>query len=322
MPMRAVRWLITPILLVALAAGSWYGYQQLQPERLPPGVIYANGRIEGTEIAVSAEITGRVTKSPAVEGTQLQSGDLLVQIDPATYQTQLNEARAERAAIEAEAEVLQAKLATAHHHLETAQAELDRQQQLQARDAGSAQTVEAAEDRQREARSAIRVLEAQLSQTKSQLKSADEQIERFQLQLDKTEIHSPIDGTVLVKGIEAGELATAGRLMTVLVDLSRLELRVYLPERELGKIKLRDPAKVRVDAFPGRSFDARVKRIDQQSQFTPRDVHMPEERVRVVFGVTLAVENEGRHLHPGMPADAWIKWNAEAPWPDQLIIPE
>ncbi len=316
------RWILTPLVLAALAAGSWLAYQWLTPEPLPEGLIYANGRIEGTEVRVSAEVAGRVVDAPLREGSKVQSGDLLVQIDPSTYKAQLAEARAARAALEDGLRALKAQLKMARHHLGTAQTNLERWQNLQAQGAATKENLEAAEDRQREAQSQADVFEAQAAQAESRLKAADEQIELLQLQLEKTEIRAPLGATVLVKGIEEGELATVGRLIAVLVDLTRLELRVYIPERDLGKMKLGAPARVRVDAFPDRLFDAHVQRVDQQAQFTPRDIHMPEERVRIVFGVTLAIENEEGSLHPGMPADAWIKWDPGAPWPDRLVVPE
>lgn len=108
----------------------------------------------------------------------------------------------------------------------------------------------------------------------------------------------------------------------MLVRLSQIELKIYLPESLIGKVKLDAPARVRVDAFPKRLFDARIERVDQEAQFTPRDIHMPQERTRMVFGVTLAVDNRERLLKPGMPADAWILWQPRAGWPAHLFVPQ
>ena len=100
-----------------------------------------------------------------------------------------------------------------------------------------------------------------------------------------------------------------------------MDLRVFIPERDIGKVALGDPARVRVDAFPDRLFDASITRVDQRAQFTPRDIHMPEERVRLVFGVTLDLANPDGILKPGMPADAWILWRDDTPWPERLMVP-
>jgi HlyD family secretion protein len=127
---------------------------------------------------------------------------------------------------------------------------------------------------------------------------------------------------VLVKAAEVGEFLQPGQTIAVLVDLSSVKLKIYLPEKDIGKVKLDAAARARVDAFPKQLFDARVAQIDQQAQFTPRDIHMPEERVRMVFGVKLALDNGDGLLKPGMPADAWILWQPNSKWPERLFVPQ
>jgi len=100
-----------------------------------------------------------------------------------------------------------------------------------------------------------------------------------------------------------------------------VRLKVYVAEHDLGKLHLGDEARVRTDAFPGRYLTASVSRIDSEAQFTPRDIHMPDERVRLVFGVTLALDNPSGELKPGMPADAWVRWRPATAWPAVLTVP-
>ena len=78
--------------------------------------------------------------------------------------------------------------------------------------------------------------------------------------------------------------------------------------------------RVRVDGLE-RYFTAKVSRIDDFAQFTPRDIHMPDERQRMVYGVTLILDNTDNELKPGMPADAWIRWDTTAEWPELLMVP-
>jgi hypothetical protein len=101
-----------------------------------------------------------------------------------------------------------------------------------------------------------------------------------------------------------------------------MELRVFIPEPQLGKVRLDASARVQVDAFPDRSFEARVARIDSRPQFTPREVHVPDQRARIVFAAILRVDNPAGYLKPGMPADAWIRWSDEAAWPGRFSVPE
>ncbi len=82
--------------------------------------------------------------------------------------------------------------------------------------------------------------------------------------------------------------------------------KVYVAEAKLGYVRLGAPARVFTDAFPGRAFDAVVSEVAEQAEFTPRDVHMKDERVKLVFAVKLALRNPGGVLKSGMPVDARI----------------
>jgi len=314
-------WLLTPLLLIGLAAGSYAIYMYLLPAPLPAGLIYGNGHIEGTDVSVSAEVSGRVVESALVEGESVADGDLLVVLDDADSRIRLREVQADRGAIANERERVAQQLATWKHHLVTAQKDLERYRELEQRGTIPQRRLETVEDATREAQGQVASLQAQMAQIEARLSAAAERVSYLQLQLEKARIHAPIAGTVLAKAIEPGELATPGRVVAVLVDITLLDLKVYIPERDIAKIKLGDPARVRVDAFPDRTFEATVKRIDQQAQFTPRDIHMPEERTRMVFGVTLDMRNPDGILKPGMPADSWIRWQADAPWPDRFTVP-
>lgn len=314
-------WLWTPAVLLLLAAGSYAFYLYFTPEPLPEMVLYGNGRIEGTEVRVSAEVPGRVVESTLVEGTTVDAGDLLARLDDTELRLELARARAEAAAVELERQQVAEELRAWRHHRETAEADLARARELRQRDTIPEARLEQAENAAQEARARVGALDAQLSAIRARREAAETVAALVEAQLDKTRIHAPIDATVLVKAVEEGEFVQPGRVVAVLVDLDRVELRVFLPQREIGKVRLGDPARVRVDAFPERDFEARLARVDQRAQFTPRDVHMPEERVTQVFGVTLALANPDGLLKPGMVADAWILWQDGADWPERLTVP-
>lgn len=132
---------------------------------------------------------------------------------------------------------------------------------------------------------------------------------------DELEILAPVDGTVITRAAELGELLPAGKPVVVLADLARPYLRVYLTERDVGRIRLNDPARVYVDALPQRSFEALVTEVSKKAEFTPKDIHMPDERATLVFSVKLEMRNVEGLLKPGMPAAAHIRWKSAVPWP-------
>ena len=314
-------WLWGALAVLVLAAGSYALYRHLEPRPLPPGVLYGNGHVEGTEVRVAAQVDGQVVASTLVEGEPVEAGAPLVRIDAADHEIAVRQARADLGAVQAEAVALEDQLGTWRHHLQTAKRQLERYGKLGARDLASRQQIDDAENRQREALGRVRTLEAQLEANRARQEAATQRLALAESHLAKTVVRAPLAATVLVKAIEPGEVVQPGQTLAVLVDLSELELTVYLPEVEIGKLRLGAPARVRVDVYPERDFRARIQRIDQRAQFTPREVHMPEERVRMVFGVTLAIANPEGVLKPGMPADAWIRWDPDASWPQTLWIP-
>jgi multidrug resistance efflux pump len=116
-------------------------------------------------------------------------------------------------------------------------------------------------------------------------------------------ITSPIDGVVLDRLIQPGELAAPGSTLMVVADLNALTLKVYVPEERYGQVSLGQIYPVTVDSFPGQTFSGRVSHIADRAEFTPRNVQTVEGRKSTVFAVTLDLVSAGGKLKPGMPAD-------------------
>jgi multidrug resistance efflux pump len=146
------------------------------------------------------------------------------------------------------------------------------------------------------AESGVKQAEAALSQAQAALATLD-------VQLEKTIVKAPVDGTVLTRNLEVGEtLAPTGVVMTI-GQLQEVNLTVYIPETEYGKVKLGDQVSITVDSFPGETFSGTVVYISDQAEFTPRNVQTVEGRKTTVYAVKLSVPNADLKLKPGMPAD-------------------
>jgi len=106
-----------------------------------------------------------------------------------------------------------------------------------------------------------------------------------------------------------------GSPLLTLVDLDHLYLRVFVPEAQIGMLRLGLSALIYTDAFPDKPFPATVRYISSRAEFSPRDVQTPEERVKLVFAVKLYLDaNPDHRLTPGLPADAMIRWKDGAAW--------
>lgn len=314
-------WIATPLIVLLIAVASYGFYRYTLPPALETGFLYGNGHIEGTEVSISAEVSGRVMSSNLVEGTVIEKDALLVALDARDQAANRATAAAEIVALEYERNRYREQLQTWQETLAVAERDLKRYQALRQAGVVTEQQLDRVANTQRDALGQVRSLRAQIAETGARADEVRRKLDYLQIQIDKAQIFSPMNATILTKGIEPGEFAEPGRQIAVLVDMNDLELKVYVPEAVLGKVRLNAPAKVRVNAFPDRYFDARIKRVDQRAQFTPRDINMPEERVRMVFGVVLALENTEGFLKPGMPADAWIRWDDSREWPVALVVP-
>jgi HlyD family secretion protein len=147
-----------------------------------------------------------------------------------------------------------------------------------------------------------------------QAEAAKARVAELEAQLADTRIVAPANATVMAKLAEPGELIAAGRPLATLVNLDDLFVRVYVPEREVGRIRLGNPARIAVDAFRNRTFSGKVMEVAQQAEFTPKDVHMKDERQKLVFGVKVSINNPDGLLKPGMFADVTIKVDPDVAW--------
>ncbi|HVZ23334.1 MAG TPA: efflux RND transporter periplasmic adaptor subunit [Vicinamibacterales bacterium] len=136
------------------------------------------------------------------------------------------------------------------------------------------------------------------------------QLAEVKASVDERRLVAPANGTILSRLVEIGDVVSPGSPMFEMVDMSRLYVKVYIPEPDIGKLRLGDRASITVDAFPGRPFSAHVSKIHDEAEFTPKNVETADERLKLVFGVELAVDNPDGVLKPGMPADASIHWTA------------
>jgi HlyD family secretion protein len=128
-------------------------------------------------------------------------------------------------------------------------------------------------------------------------------------QLADTQAISPIDGVVLVKAAEPGEILAAGTTVVTVGDIHHPWVRAYLSELDYGRVKLGDKVKVSTDSFPGKIYWGRVSFISSEAEFTPKQIQTQEERSKLVYRVKIEVENPNQELKSNMPADAEILIN-------------
>jgi len=161
----------------------------------------------------------------------------------------------------------------------------------------------------------------QIIQQEAQVTAANAEIQQAQAQLAEAEANrsdltvvAPFSGTVITRAAEPGEVVQAGTAIITLLDLTKVYLRGFVPEGEIGKVKIGQPCHIFLDSNPNQALDGYVLRIDPQATFTPENTYFRNDRVKQVVGVKLQLTQGIGFAKPGMPADGEILVSGNT-WP-------
>jgi len=171
----------------------------------------------------------------------------------------------------------------------------------------------------------VAAVRGQILQARADIAAATADAERSRAQLDEAranradlQVMAPFAGTVVTRTAEPGEVITAGTPIVTLLNLAEVYLRAFVPEGEIGRVRVGQPARVYLDSAPKKPIEARVIRIDPKASFTPENTYFRDDRVKQVIGVKLQLRGEAGYGKPGMPADGEIlveggSWPAAKP---------
>lgn len=284
-PFRLLTILSVPVLLLSCNGGS--------------DEYDATGSFEATEIIVSSQANGRILSLNVNEGEQLQTGQKVGQIDSTQLSLQKMSLLSNAKGVRAKQPDISKQTAALHDQIKTLEREKARVERLIA--------ANAANQKQRDDIEAqIAVLQSQLSAQTSTLRKSSEnisaqsstleiQVAQLDDQLEKTQISSPISGTVLNRYAEAGELATMGTPLFKIAETTTLFLRAYVTNDQLSQIKLNDEVTVRVDDGEGnmKTYKGTISWISDKSEFTPKTIQTKNERANLVYALKITVPNDG-----------------------------
>lgn len=132
-------------------------------------------------------------------------------------------------------------------------------------------------------------------------------VDQATIQADYTQLKAPGPGIITSRNVEPGEVVTPGREVLTLSHLATVDLKIFVDETEIGKVKPGQKAEVRVDTFPDKTFAGTVTFISPEGEFTPKIIQTKKERVKLVYLVKISIPNPALELKSGMPADAWLR---------------
>ncbi|ALG90437.1 MULTISPECIES: HlyD family secretion protein [Actibacterium] len=341
-------WLAAAAVLVI---GGYFAWSKLGQSALPAGIAAGNGRIEATEIDISALAAGRISEIMVKEGDFVEAGDVLVQMDVVQLNAQKRQAEAQlrRAQIgvetanslvvQATAERKAAKAVVAQHQAQydAAASRLARSEQLVKTNAISQQTLDDDRAAARQAEAGLAASEASLAAAdagigaaKAQVVDARAAIEAAQASIDAitasindSTLTSPRSGRVQYRVAQEGEIVSAGGRILNLVDLSDVYMTFFLPTSQAGRVQIGTEVRLVLDAAAASVIPATVSYVADVAQFTPKTVETAEEREKLMFRIRARIDPDLlkkyiRYVKTGLPGVAYLRLDPDAPWPEFL----
>ena len=293
--------------------------------------LKANGTIEAHMSRIAPKVSGRVLKVAVTEGQVVKPGALLVELDHDYLDLQLQQAEATVEQAKAQLRLLQQgarseDIGQAEQQLKQAeinlsQARIDAQRFHRLYEQGGV-----TQKQKEDADNRLSLAEAQYAQAQENLKklkafSRPEEIRAAEARLAQAEaaadllkqnirdsvVTSPIAGVITERVVEPGELVNPGSTLVTISILDPVYLWIYISEKDLGRIKLGDEVRVKIDSFSDKDFIGKITYISPEAEFTPKNVQTEDDRVKLVFGVKVELRNPEGWLKPGLPADAYLK---------------
>lgn len=339
--------------LTVVAVAAVLFWRQHNGNGMLDSIASGNGRIEAVEIDIAARQPGRIAAIDVQEGDLVHTGQILARMDNESLQAQLRQAearvrqaddgvstaRSQLAQRESEKVAMQALVVQRQTELAAAQRRAQRladlrqksfisQQQLddqtEAVDRASA-VLAAARAQVATSDAAIAAARSQILGSQSALEAARADVARIRTDIEDSVLKAPRDGRVQLIVARPGEVVGAGGRVLNLVDLKDVYMTFFLPTRAVGRVALGSEARLVLDAVPQYVIPARISFVADVAQFTPKTVETQVEREKLMFRVRAQILPELLEKHlaqvkTGLPGVAYVKLNADAPWPTQLQV--
>jgi len=291
----------------------------------PAGIAKTNGRIEATQIDVSAKYPGRLEEVAVKEGDEVTAGQVLARISSLEYEAQLRGAqsqvmKAKQGLAEAEAQIARWK-----SEVTLAAADLARGRELVDKGWLTRQVFDQRVAKAETAEAGLRAAEAEREQADFAIKTAQSDVERIQAILADLVLLAPRSGRVQYQIAHTGEVVAAGSRVLTILDLNDVYMTIYLPAPQAGPLALGDQARIILDPLPQFVVPSTVSFVAADAQFTPKYVETTEERQKLMFRVKLTVDPQvlkkyQSQVKTGVRGMGFVRTDLAAAWPEDLVI--
>jgi HlyD family secretion protein len=321
----SIKLLIGVLVCALLAFGGWFYYQSHLEPAMPDYVVSGNGRIEAVEYDIATKYAGRLEAVSVNEGDMVAAGQRLATMNTDAIEAQLREAQAAWREAQSSRDYVQAMVEVRKSELIYAQREQERAAKLASSGHISQEKLDQANTKYVTAKAMLKAVNIQVTQAESGIEATQAAIARLQVTLDESYLTTPIQGRVLYKLAQPGEvLGSGGNVFTVL-DLTDVSMSIFVPTEQAGKIQVGSDARIILDAIPQYVIPAKVSFVAARTQFTPKAVETRSERDKLMFRVKVTIDPALLKAHlnavkTGVPGSAYVLLDQQQDWPENLDV--
>ena len=269
--------------------------------------IWGSGLLEATEVTVSSQSQGQLLELRVNESDEIQQSDTLAVIDMSKLQLRCQQLWAMQKELALNIQNAEHTIEQAQNNYTNVEKMYERVKALFEKKSTTRQQLDDVETRYKLAKTQLASAQTAYQAIKAKKTQLTAQLALLDSQIADGVVISPINGVVLEKYIEPGEVVSFGVPLLLLADLRNLWVKVYVAENQIGKIKLAAFAQLKVDSFPQRTFEGRIVWISPKAEFTPKNVQTQEARASLVYAVKVQVSNPDGLLKIGMPVDVILE---------------
>lgn len=264
------------------------------------------GNFEATEVKISAQANGELEYLNIDEGEFVQKEQVVGLVDTLQLYLTKQQLLAAKATVISKAGGVVSQVQVLREELKSARIEQERLQNMFADKAATQQQIDQINSRVDVLTKQIKNVESQNAPIINEGKTIDAQVAQVEEQIRKSKVTNPINGTVLSKYAEPGEIVSFGKPLYKIADLSTMELRVYISETQLSNIEIGQVVTVKIDSGETmKEYEGKISWIASEAEFTPKIIQTKEERINLVYAIKILVKNDGA-LKIGMPAEMWL----------------
>lgn len=311
------------IALAAIAAG-WFAYRQYNAGSLPTGFARSNGRLELNRLDIASLYPGRVKAVLVDEGSNVQEGDVLAELSSDTASSRVEAAKAQKQRAQEMSARADAEIKAYEQRLKVAQLELDNAQAMRRSELISDSELRKRRAERDSAAAALQAAKAARAESLAAITAAGAQMSEAASANNDMTIRSPKAGRVEYKIADVGSVIASGSKVVSLLDPSDVSMNIFLPNREMSRLKVGDEARIVLDGIDA-VFPAQISFIATNAQFTPKNVETENERAKLMFKIKLKVPAETALkyqglLKGGMTGNGYVRVNEQAQWPADLAV--